>query len=320
MGRSPEAFATNPPVFEPSKISNGDRVDLNDGLPFYAIDGPDAHEIDDAIQIIRRKGGFLVQVAIADGLKLAEYNNSSFVEKAISKKHNKYYGDKVTKQILPTGISDALSLKTGENDTLVIRQWFDNYGYTSRPTEIFPATAGIIRTTYEEFGRQSSKTGPLGAYFDFYENFRDWNGLRKKSLGQIVAQKGPASLGISLVSSTMVLTNIAVANWADEQQLPIIYRQFSTNEYADDDISPEINYAHYVANPFPHMGITGHKDGVKYTHVTSPLRRTADLLNHLQIGHLLAKEVLPYSQPELATISAKLNPASKLATTALKLE
>ena len=312
MGRSSEATMVSFPSFEPSKISNGDRVDLSTGQPFYAIDGPDAHEIDDAIQITRRKGGFLVQVAIADGLKLADDNNSSFVDGAILKKQNKYYGDKVTRQIIPQEISNTLSLRTGENDALVIRQWLDDQGGNGRPTEIFSAKVKIIRTTYEEFGQQNAKKGPTDTYFDFYRNFRDWRGFKEKTLGRIVEQKGPASLGVRLVSSAMVLANTAVAQWADEQHLPIIYRCFSADEYRDEDAY----YAHYIANPFPHMGIPGHKDGIKYTHVTSPLRRTADLLNHLQIGHLLAKKTLPYTQPELAIISAKLNPPPKLAIVA----
>lgn len=315
MANSPEQSGSvlNNECFRPSKINDPFRIDLIDGHRFIAIDAPGAHEIDDAIRIRRLRGGFLMQVAIADGTKLAEESNRHIVEKAINKRENRYCRDKVTRRILPKAVSGQLSLQKGTNDALVISQKFTDEGEKFGNTEIFPALVNIKRTTYQAFGQdcvrkyQNEITNP---YTDFYEIFRRTRNFRPKSIGNIIRERGIAGLSQRIVSASMILANISLAQWAQTNSVPILFREFSEDKEIDEDDYTPI-HANYSPNPELHCGIPGFNDGVVYTHATSPLRRAADLVNHLQVAHALANNEAPFSTEEMKAIIINLNKRPK---------
>lgn len=289
------------------------RTGLTNNPPFFAIDGPHAHEIDDAIQISRLRGGFLVQVAVADGLKIAEEKFEERIEKAISRRQNKYYGDRVERRILDEDITEDLSLRTGSNDALVIKQWLGSDGQYGRPPEILPAKVSVERTTYENFGNLYDYKGPTKNYFDYYQQFRANYGLKQQHNWMIVDKKGPESLSKQVVRSAMILANIAVGQWAYKNKVPLLYQHFPVVEDANEGLPTQAGYASYVASPFLHYGIPEFKEGVIYPPTTSPLRRSADLVNHIQIGHHIAGKQLPFTRSDLEIISTRLNPSVKLA-------
>lgn len=312
MVSSPEKQKSNSPYdhFVPWKENDARRVDLTHEPPFLAIDGPSARAIDDAIRIDRlQKGGFLIQVAIADCAVLGGDENTIHIERAINRKASLYTGKK-TKKVISSKVIDKIGLTGAISDAMIIRQEIGDNGQRLKDIDIFPGKVPIRRLTYSTFGeaclRYNSPRAPTRNYTNFYRNFRSWCGLEDEPLAEIADTKGINSAGMRIVETSMFLANLAVAEWTQARDIPIIYREFSPYEHGQ-EAHRRPNYANYVANPLPFYGLPGFKNGVIYTHATSPLRRAADLINHLQIGHFMAKADMPFSKEDLRSISYDLS-------------
>lgn len=302
--------------FWPTEIDEHQRVDLTEGPPFLAIDGPNPHEVDDAIRIDRlRKGGFLVEIAIADGFKLDGEPNSSIVGNAVALRHSTYRGDSVIRQMLPTVVTKLVELRPGINDALVIRQKFNADGERQGDADVVESKVRVLPTRYRDFGvelrRDQGPDDPTNSFLRFYENFRRWRGLKERKIGD--CDTTAEMYAKRIVATSMVVANIAVAEWAKANDLPIIFREFFPRELDEDTA---FGRASYTTVPTPHFGLAGYADGIDYTHVTSPLRRASDLINHLQIGNFLAGTQLPYDLVALNDISAHLSSTQAIARVA----
>lgn len=287
-------------------------------LPFFAVDDRNPHEVDDAIRIDRLKnGGFLVESAIADGGQLA--GNNELVDEAIRKRHNRYYRDEVTRAILPNECVDRLQLKNGYNHATVIRQKFTKTLEQQGDVEIFPANVKVATMDYKGFGRQCllemTKPDHPAPFVDFLEKFRAERGLKRRAINPDSSPGNIRRHSIRMVGTFMVLANMAFAQWANQNDVPIIYREFPDGKQRNDDedyIEGNPIYANYTPDLLPHHGIAGFDSGILYTHVTSPLRRAADLLNHIQLTHALAKKEVPFNKNSLDEITVHLNDRTRL--------
>ncbi len=109
-----------------------------------------------------------------------------------------------------------------------------------------------------------------------------------------------------IISELMVLANNALAEFAQNHNLPLIYRsqdialpkEFSGIWHKPQDIAKVarcLSSATTDTNPRPHVGL-----GLKaYSPVTSPLRRYVDLVNSAQILHYLYKGKELWTKDEL---------------------
>ncbi|GBF17514.1 ribonuclease R [Rhodococcus sp. Br-6] len=132
--------------------------------------------------------------------------------------------------------------------------------------------------------------------------------------------------GYVIVQELMIATNEAVALWCTEQALPILFRNHRANPVAGsvDDLVHELvataadpvlfdklrgrvlstlRVATYEPTVHAHHGLRL----AAYTHITSPLRRLADLVNQRIILAHLDGASAPYTPTQLAAIGTDLN-------------
>jgi ribonuclease R len=174
-----------------------------------------------------------------------------------------------------------------------------------------------------------------GGALAFYDLTRGWAANED---GAIVAiPDALRTVAYIIVQELMIATNEAVALWCIEQGLPILFRNHRTNPVAGstDELMTEIAAAAGDPDLFAKLRgrllstlraatydptVHGHY-GLRlsaYSHVTSPLRRVADLINQRIILAHLDSSPAPYTGEQLAALGADLNRRSRQAREAKK--
>ncbi len=123
-----------------------------------------------------------------------------------------------------------------------------------------------------------------------------------------------------LVAEMMVLTGEATAAYASSHGIPFLYRFQAQPDFP----SPEdlarlppgpahsfalmrcMSRAEMTTTPAPHAGL----GLTAYSQVTSPIRRYADYVGHLQLKAFIAGDVPPFSVEDLKDLIAALEPCS----------
>ncbi len=297
-----------------SGLNDKARVDLT-RQEFLAIDPPGPYEVDDAIYVHRerRTGNFLVQVAVADGAQLAQ---PGVLQRAISRGENIYASQRLIQRILPHGLVKKLELRNAEiYRALVISTRYDaDAELIPESTELLPAWVRVRDMTYAQFGedflsswRWRLREHPTVAFHGAYRRRRaDESG----KLDGVRTEKG----AMYLVSTHMAVANMAVSRWAAANGVRILHRNFppmgdEAVVMRRDEQGRLVPCAWYSPRLVGHSGILGAfgQDATPYSHTTSPLRRAADLINHIQLGNVLAGKEVPYSERALESIGSHLN-------------
>lgn len=136
-----------------------------------------------------------------------------------------------------------------------------------------------------------------------------------------------ATVGYVIVQELMILANMELAKFARANDVPILYRVHATRGAGPDRAAlladleaaaltptPDIDAiagrlahtlerARYSATPGPHWGLATDL----YTHLTSPIRRYADLASQRQLLAFVRGEPLPYERGELADLAEHVN-------------
>jgi ribonuclease R len=174
-----------------------------------------------------------------------------------------------------------------------------------------------------------------GGALAFYDLTRGWAANED---GAIVAiPDALRTVAYVIVQELMIATNEAVALWCVERGLPILFRNHRTNPVAGstDELMHEIAAAAGDPDLFAKLRgrllstlraatydptVHGHY-GLRlsaYSHVTSPLRRVADLINQRVIFAHLDSSPAPYTPDQLAALGADLNRRARQARDAKK--
>ncbi|MBC2637840.1 MULTISPECIES: RNB domain-containing ribonuclease [unclassified Rhodococcus (in: high G+C Gram-positive bacteria)] len=174
-----------------------------------------------------------------------------------------------------------------------------------------------------------------GGALAFYDLTRGWAASED---GAIVAiPDALRTVAYVIVQELMIATNEAVALWCVERGLPILFRNHRANPVAGstDELMTEIAAAAGDPDLFAKLRgrllstlraatydptVHGHY-GLRlsaYTHVTSPLRRVADLINQRIIFADLDSSPGPYTGEQLAALGADLNRRTRAAREAKK--
>lgn len=302
-------------IFRPSGTNDDLRVDMRDGQPFYAIDPARPSEIDDAIRVRRRQdGGYVIQAAIADAAQLSEAPDA--VDYAIRKRSNTYSRDgRLRRKILPRPVVAELELSDGENRALVISREYSPTLEAHDEVEITPAFVSTVTTRYGTFVHDYMNAEAAGQFHNplvgFNHSYRKHHELPLLSARTMVDEGHPLAVyGERLVETYMVLTNVAIAHWAAQTGVPILYRNFDREKTVWDELNEEKPVGgEYAPESEVHQGI-GHiipEAAVGYTHATSPLRRAVDLVNHLQIAAHIAGTPPMFDGSQLRSLSAHFN-------------
>jgi ribonuclease R len=174
-----------------------------------------------------------------------------------------------------------------------------------------------------------------GGALAFYDLTRGWAANEDGAIVAIAAEL--RTVAYVIVQELMIATNEAVALWCVEQGLPILFRNHRTNPVSGstDELMHEIAAAAGDPDLFAKLRgrllstlraatydrtVHGHY-GLRlsaYTHVTSPLRRVADLINQRIIFAHLDHSPAPYTGEQLAALGADLNRRTRAAREAKK--
>ncbi|MGW5153148.1 RNB domain-containing ribonuclease [Rhodococcus koreensis] len=174
-----------------------------------------------------------------------------------------------------------------------------------------------------------------GGALAFYDLTRGWATNEDGAIVPIAAEL--RTVAYVIVQELMIATNEAVALWCVEQGLPILFRNHRPNPVAGstDELMTEIAAAAGDPGLFAKLRgrllstlraatydptVHGHY-GLRlsaYTHVTSPLRRVADLITQRIILAHLDHSPTPYTPNQLAALGADLNRRTRAAREAKK--
>lgn len=281
-----------------------DVKDLTD-LPAYAIDDISSHDPDDAISY--RDG--ILYVHIADPASVVAFDSDADRE-ARSRGENLYLPEKVS-HMLPLEATDRFGL--GLNDrsrALTFEIRFDENDMPELIT-FYPSLLAVERRTYENASDilDSPDWQPLQRQLTAFKEARKKNNavfIRLPEVNIVIDPEGelhfnpcPVTPEREFVANCMLVTGAAVAKWADKNDIPM---PFVRQEPPDTTPVPEEEAtlcSMFALRRSCHPGTTDTLPGLHaglglepYTRVTSPLRRYADLLAHMQLRRYLAGEEL----------------------------
>lgn len=275
------------------------RVDFTEKT-FFAIDADPRGDIDDAIHVSTLEaGGFAVSVAIADGSQLSD--RPGIIDQAIAKKTTTYDRQLDVKfPIIPQEITDGLHLSAGVRPALVVNQDFSADMRASAAPEVVLADVSVEKLSFEALAQQAAGT-PKTPLLEFNNEFR------KRHDFPLTDPEREKRFGDGLIETYMLLANLAVAKWAAQKELPVIYRNMAvrtiqwSNAYEGEPRDKVLEKDPRI------IRVSNTVEAQRFTRVTSPLRRASDLVNHLQIGNHLTGKPLPYSVDQLRALVTELN-------------
>ncbi|WP_099348865.1 RNB domain-containing ribonuclease [Acetobacter aceti] len=283
-------------------------------IPFVTVDGLDARDFDDAIWAEREGEDFRVLVAIAD---VSHYvtPHSALEEEARRRGHSVYFPDGVVPMLPPRLSEDLCSLRPDEERFCVV---FDmRFNAEGLPTNTH-IDRGVIRSrarlTYEQLeamreGRQPFLHDDLGrAWVDtLYAAHEALRAARirrgclqvaDRDLLRVELDRQTGRLSVSdsrplesrhLVESFMIAACHAGAQVLRDKGKAALFRSHAdARAVADAPRLPAV----YAAEPARHAGLQLDV----YAHLTSPIRRYADLTNH----RMLLEAIAPEGQPAQA--------------------
>ncbi|HET9946508.1 MAG TPA: RNB domain-containing ribonuclease, partial [Patescibacteria group bacterium] len=250
------------------------------------IDPVGCKDRDDAIWAEERNGKYAVHVSIAD---VAHYVREGMALDHIArlKGFTHYRDDYTTDPLFPNELSQGkFSLLAGQprltmTISVGLSEAYEIEEVLIRPTYLVsPADL-----TYEDAARMREDPSS-----EFYQTLLladrisrrirrseepDDHPLRRGTVGEASMHR--------IIGDFMALANMAVAKYAVENNLPIIYRNFKSSETAG-----EPTYGYYSDLPEGHAAMGG-----VYTHTTAPIRRAPDIFAWRRIKQFLDGQQLP---------------------------
>ena len=311
------------------------------------IDDVTTRDMDDAIWVeITENGGWHVVVMVADVAKVVP-RHSELDRLAMSRVETRYYANG-NSPMLPRRLADEkLSLWPGESKYVLVADIILGMDLSILETRLlWTGMTSEARLTFSDIPRILSDRGHQqhaliklasqlangllmqrrnrGA-LAFYDLGRGLVTSEEGSLRQLRCRED--TIGYVIIQELMILANMAVAEYAVKNDIPILFRNHTARSATPERgdllkllesmaIIPEVNIATVRHTTYMMLNraeygpvILGHF-GLNlgaYTHFTSPIRRYADLVNHQQIRAYIQKEPLPHSKEEILAIASQIN-------------
>ena len=314
---------------------------------FLAIDSPTTRDVDDAIAIQRAGDAWRVAIAIADPSKVIA-RGSPEDEAAFARAETVYRVDRAVQTMLPRELTEreatlaagvarpVMRLDLRVDPALDIALESITFGTTAIAEHVpYPVVAPRARRNDDPVGRDlhamiglsqalmtSRRTHGALAYYDLKRQL-----FLNEEGGLVQAGDRDEALAHILVQEFMVLANSAIALWAVERDVPIVFRNHQAKAAAPaarelastvetllgagdavnerllrDQLNLVLGTAHYAGTLRGHYALAL----PAYTHCTSPLRRYADLVTQRQLAAAVAREPLPYTREQLDDIGRAL--------------
>ncbi|MDY9925975.1 RNB domain-containing ribonuclease [Methanosarcina sp.] len=320
---------------------------MPDMLRGITIDDVTTRDMDDAIWVeITENGGWHVVVMVADVAKIIP-RHSELDRLAMSRVETRYYANG-NSPMLPRRFADGkLSLWPGEAKYVLVADIILGMDLSILETRLLRAAmTSEARLAFSDIPRVLSDrdhpqhfliklTSQLASgllmqrrnrgALAFYDLGRGLVTSEEGSLRQLRCRED--TIGYVIIQELMILANMAVAEYAVKNDIPILFRNHiarsATPERGDllkllesMAVIPEVNIATVRHTAYMMLNraeygpvILGHF-GLNlgaYTHFTSPIRRYADLVNHQQIRAYIRNESLPHSKEEIQAIASHIN-------------
>ena len=306
------------------------------------IDGEHSPDLDDAIWARRTPFGYVIDVHIADLGAVITPQSPLFID-AISKKESKYYEDGID-HMFPPALSENLFslLQDQKRLTITIRtelnKNLDVINYRIFPSELTSQkrlshgqASELIRKAEEPLGKMLKisyqlATGLMKKRFSKTPvSLMDVeSGIYLDKYGKARQLKQSSNSATLLIQALMVLSNEMVSQYFINRNLPGIFRNHlpkNKNEIKEimkniiennghepdqkwlDQLSKSFLKAKYQVKNKGHKGLLIDS----YLHFTSPIRRSADLINHMILSARFNGLQAPFSKKQLRKISKHLN-------------
>lgn len=315
---------------------------------YIAIDSPTTRDVDDAIALTPLDGaGWDASILIANPAAFVPIGST---EDAFARRQGAtvYMAQRTVQPMLPHRVSEvdaalaAKKIRPVMRIDLAISNTFDvtmkdvrfknaaihaHVPYTTvaeraqNPDD--PLQATLVQMIAVSRGLLASRrnSGAL-AYYDLNRL------LFLDEEGRVQQAKNKAdAIGQVLVQEFMILTNAAIAAWAVEHDVPLLFRNHSAKNAAPaaEDLAQTVQswlsgtalnesaareqldmilgVASYGASLSGHYAL----NLPAYTHGTSPIRRYADLVNQRQLLAAVTGASLPYGKTDLDEIAGEIN-------------
>ncbi|MCF8372318.1 MAG: RNB domain-containing ribonuclease [Bacteroidales bacterium] len=312
----------------------------------FTIDAPHSKDLDDGISLKRMGQNFILQVSIADVAALIPLDSRVYFE-AKKRVHTLYLSafnipmmpqslsehklslleneirPTVTFEVELSPVAQILSVDIKHTSFKNIRRYsfleIDQIVTQKIEDEHFDdiSTLFKIANTLHKLRRQN---GALAIYDIKKGIFTNEEG----QIQRLSADK--ANRGYILIQELMIMANKAVAMHLAGQDVPILFRNHTVRQNAPDreEILAQVNQllagygqvdthnnrtalwfnrADYGPELKGHFGL----NEIAYTHLTSPIRRFADMVNHYQIKAHITNSELPFSKHQLFELALSIN-------------
>jgi ribonuclease R len=304
-----------------------------------AIDSADTRDADDAIWISDDNRLFITIANVARYVRKGN-DHDTFARSRVA---SSYYPGHVD-YMLPRGITERMGLTRDESRKTLTLEIIG--GSEPKIQSIYRSDVTAHRVTYEQVPTiLNDTTHPLHEQLKLQRALalmllerRRANGalaLYDLNNGWVTTEEGylkeishrDATVGYVIVQEMMVLANHVLAEYAIQNEIPLLFRIHRALSAAPDraelmrqletasqiplenlpalrqNVHVLLAKAEYSASALQHYGL----NLPYYLHFTSPIRRYADLVNHQQIHAFTQKIALPYSKDELEVVAHEIN-------------
>lgn len=318
-------------------------------IPFVTIDSESTKDIDDAIYVEKIATGYKILVAIANPAKAVKIDSSEDMQARLIAATAYIKDRPVRRMLPVHISEEHSSLVASkQRNALVFDIWVSNDLETTS-VEVFSEKITVSqRISYEDIpsilndqAHPSSEMLIIASSLSkaLLQSRRNHGALAMFDLSRLIMtdeegnikhlRNAEETIGNIIVQEIMILTNTLAARYMLVHDIPVVYRNhepklsapkadkmaetlegwINSRNYDEETIKQQFSAIASKANYGAH--VTGHY-GLNlpyYLHITSPLRRYADLVNLRQLLAFLGKDELPYDIGGLDTLANDLNVA-----------
>ena len=310
------------------------------------IDSPDTRDRDDAIWLRPNESGVDIWVHVADVARHLPVGSLGD-RQARDRVHTRYLPHRVI-NMLPNGVEAAAALRPDTTQpTMTVSVRLDA---TLEPCEVTVSRGRLVNphplsysevthiladgdhrlhrrlTQARELAQALLNRRRRNGALAFYDLYRGYATTEEGNVIRLADNQ--RHIGYLIVQEFMIAANAAVARWAAQRDLPILYRNHRTSAVAGDvsailddlvaaqsrgdatgyellrdRLSVVQRAAEYGTAVLGHHGL----NLPTYTHATSPLRRYSDLVNQRMLLAVSDGAPWPYSLDELIAYAGEIN-------------
>lgn len=269
----------------------------------YSIDPPNSPEVDDVIEVATDSihcDNFMSFAHLANGSLL---HQSPHVDLARKKGWSYYDHDTgVHDLLLDDRVLALLSLDKGAGNTMPALTV--QYGFSKKAgigdVSIFLSQVAVEAITYEQFDRRYAE-GDI-------ELIVIANAAKRLARYFHLEVPSPPRFSETVVASHMIAANAVVAKLMVQEGVPILRRLHTPEAYESwQNELEKITLKSLGVAMYGYMALRHLALGLKhYCHITSPLRRFADLVNHINIQAYIEGKEPPFNKKDLSEIANEL--------------